>query len=79
MKYFVEEIQTFADGNVVQIPADTALDEDDAQAKYHTCLAAAAKSGLPCHAVTILDSEGRLVERKCYKHTAKTGQEESNG
>ena len=67
MKYFVEEIQTYANGSSAQLSFPD-LEEDDAQEKYHLCLAAAAKSKLPCHAVTILDQEGRLVERKCYKH-----------
>ena len=67
MKYFVEEIQTYANDSSAQLSFPD-LEEDDAQEKYHLCLAAAAKSKLPCHAVTILDQEGRLVERKCYKH-----------
>ena len=66
MKYFVEEIQTYEDGTAAQLSFPD-LEEDEEQEKYHLCLAAAAKSKLPCHAVTILDQEGRLVERKAYK------------
>lgn len=67
MNYFVEEIQTYENGTAAQLSFGP-LEEDDAQEKYHLCLAAAAKSGLPCHSVTILDGESRQVERKCYKH-----------
>ena len=66
IKFFVEELQTYDDGSTAQISFPD-LGEDDAQERYHLWLAAAAKSGLPCHAVTILDQEGRMVERKCYK------------
>lgn len=68
--FFVEEIQTYANGSAAQLSFGP-LNEDDSQEKYHLCLAAAAKSGLPCHSVTILDNEGRMVERKAYKKNVK--------
>lgn len=71
MKYFVEEIQTYTDGPAAQLPFGP-LDEAEAEQKYHTCLAAAAVSGLPCHAVTMLDAEGRLIKREKYSHKEET-------
>ena len=67
MQYFVEEIQTATNGTVSQL-AYGAYDEPQAEQKYHTCLAAAAVSGLPCHAVVMLDAEGRLIKREKYSH-----------
>ena len=65
MKYFVEEIQTYADGNAAQLEFGP-LKERLAEKKYHECLAAAAVSNLPCHAVVLLDAEGRLIKREKY-------------
>ena len=67
MKYFVEEIQTYTDGNAAQLPFGP-LEESAAEEKYHMCLAAAAVSTLPCHAVVMLDTEGRLIKREKYTH-----------
>lgn len=66
MNYFVEELQTYTDGSSAQIPFGP-LEKNDAEEKYHLCLAAAAKSGLPYHAVVMLDQEGRLIKRELYK------------
>ena len=76
MKYFVEELQTYTDGSAAQLPFGP-LEKSDAEEKYHQCLAAAAKSGLPCHAVTMLDAQGRLIKREMYKPEA--GEGENNG
>lgn len=70
MNFFVEEIQTYVDGTSAKLSFGP-FNDDDSQEKYHLCLAAAAKSGLPCHAVTILDAEGHSTERKCYKRTVE--------
>lgn len=67
MMYFVEEIQTYADGSAAQLPFGP-LEESAAEQKYHICLAAAAVSALPCHAVVMLDAEGRLIKREKYTH-----------
>jgi len=75
MKYFVEEIQTFANGTVAHLPSFGPYDEPEAEQKYHTCLAAAAVSELPCHAVAMLDSEARLIKREKYVHR----EEQENG
>lgn len=67
MKYFVEEIQTYEDDTAAQIPFGP-LEKSDAEEKYHICLAAAAVSTIPCHAVVMLDAEGRLIKREKYTH-----------
>ena len=76
MKYFVEELQTYTDGSAAQIPFGP-LEESAAEEKYHICLAAAAVSTIPCHAVVMLDAEGRLIKREMYKPEA--GEGENNG
>ena len=66
MKYIIVEIQTLSDNNVAHLTFQMDS-ESTAEQKYHTCLAAAAVSGLPCHAVTMLDAEGRMIKREMYK------------
>ena len=66
MKYINVEIQTDASGNVTRLVSDS-LEKSAAENDYHTRLSYAALSGLPCHAVTMLDSEGRFVKREEYK------------
>ena len=66
-KYIVIELQTYADGTVGNIVTshDT---RDAAESKFHTVLAAAAISQLPCHAAIILGNDGFVIDNKCYKH-----------
>lgn len=69
-QYYVIEIQTNADGtsgNFVWGFADKA----DAEAKYHTVAAAAAKSAVLVHTVTMLTKEGNLVKNEAYRHPAE--------
>lgn len=63
--YVVIELQTLASGQVANI-VNTYEDERDANSKYHTILAAAAKSGLPAHAAVILTNEGYAQAQQCY-------------
>lgn len=72
MKFLVIELQTNADGTVGNLV--WAYDDlNQAESKYHAVLAAAAISGLPCHACLLLASDGRLLNRGCYEHgTAAT-------
>ena len=72
MNYIVVEIQTLEGGSAAHLSFQFA-NKDTAEQKYHTCLAAAAVSGLPCHAVAMLDSEGRLIKREMYKPTTSEG------
>lgn len=66
MKYIVEEMKTFEDGRVEKEGSEP-LEEMWAERDYHLRLADAAISGLPCDAVTLLDSEGRMIKREKYK------------
>lgn len=65
--YLVVEIQHNADGTASALvwPLDNDL---DAEAKYHSVLAAAAKSALPRHAATMLAGDGSYVQHRCYEH-----------
>jgi len=63
--FLVIEIQTMNDGKIANIV--TAYDnERDANSKYHTILAAAAKSNLPAHAAVIMTNEGYVQAQQCY-------------
>lgn len=71
-KYIVIELQTAADGSVGNIV--TACDDRrDADAKYHTILAAAAKSGLPAHAAVLMTSQGYALRNECYTNGEDAG------
>ena len=63
--YVVIELQTLADGRIAN-NAIAYTDIRDANAKYHTILAAAAKSNLPAHAAVILTNEGYVQAQQCY-------------
>lgn len=67
MDYIVIEIQTFDTGGVT---TQVWRYEDDlsAEAKYHSVLAAAAKSALPRHAAVMLAGDGSYVQHRCYEH-----------
>ena len=69
MTYIIVEIQTYDNGSVGHLTYQLG-DQSSAEEKYHTCLAAAAVSGHPCHAVAMLDSQGRLIKREMYKPQA---------
>ena len=67
MKYIVVELQTDANGNVANIV--TAKDtKNEAESVYHSVLAAAALSDLPCHAATLMTNEGQVLKYQCYKN-----------
>lgn len=66
MKFIVIELQTNADGTVGNL-VWAYDDRNQAESKYHTVLAAAAVSGLPCHAACLLASDGRLLSRECFE------------
>lgn len=66
MKFMNVEIQTDANGNVARLVSDP-LKRSLAEQDYHTRLSYAAVSGLPCHSVSMLDAEGRLIKREEYK------------
>lgn len=65
-KYVVIELQTSTEGTVSTL-ATTYDDYWIAEQAYHTILAAAAASGLPCHAAVILTPTGNILERQSFE------------
>lgn len=65
--YIVIELQTAADGSVGNfVWAYTSREQ--AEAKYHSVLAAAAVSSLPVHSCVILRNDGLQIAAQSYKH-----------
>lgn len=71
MKYLVIEIQTFDTGAISTLTYDYD-DRFAAESKYHAILSSAAISELPTHAVVLMTSDGRLIDRGVYKHQVET-------
>lgn len=76
MKYLVMEIQTNTDGTI-NVPPVTTFDKySDAQTNYYGALAVAVVSNFIEHTVCMLNSEGRLIDKQCFKHvTVETVEE----
>ena len=71
--HLIIEIQTNSDGTVGNIV--TAYDnEAQAVSKYHTVMAAAALSDLPCHAVVHMLSDGGFVNSGVFHHGMEGGE-----
>ena len=66
-KYIVVEIQTSANGAVATIVNDYA-DQKQAEARFHTILAAAAVSNLAKHSAIMFSEEGFPLRHECYSH-----------
>lgn len=64
--YIVIEIQTNLNGTVGNF-VWSYENRSNAEEKYHTVLAAAAKSGLPCHAAVMLRNDGLQLAAQAYK------------
>lgn len=70
MSYIVIELQTNASGAVGNFV--WAYDNENAAfSKYHSVLAAAAVSELPCHACVILRNDGLQIAAQSYTHEAE--------
>lgn len=67
MKYIVIELQTNKAGVVGNLVYDYE-DRNQAEAKYHTVLAAAAVSELKTHAAVMLTSDGGYIAAQAYEH-----------
>ena len=67
MAYVVIELQKNTDGAVANI-VNAYETQAEAESKYHSILAAAAISELPCHSAIIVSEEGFPVAHQCYKH-----------
>ena len=75
MKYLVIELQTQADGTVSNIV--TAYDNrNEAESAYHSILASAAVSALPCHAAMIVTNEAHVIAGSRYTHGVEPTPEE---
>lgn len=64
--YIVIEIQTNPNGTVGNF-VWAYENRSNAEEKYHTVLATAAKSGLPCHAAVMLQNDGLQLAAQAYK------------
>jgi len=62
---YVLEFQTGNTGAVLSAPY---ADPADAEAAYHTILAAAAKSAVPKHGCLIVDDNLNVAKREVYIH-----------
>lgn len=65
--YIVIELQTINDSQVANI-VNAYTEQKVAEQKYHTGLAAAAVSALPCHAAVMMDEKGRMIKSEYYTH-----------
>lgn len=67
MKYLVVEIQKTENGAVGNLVY--AYDSlNAAQSKYHSVLAAAAISKLPCHSAVLMNETGVCISHECFTH-----------
>lgn len=67
--YILQEIQT-ANGITALVPAAAYTDKNQAEAAYHTALAAAAVSAVNVHTVMLYDEHGNVDRREVYEHPA---------
>lgn len=67
MTYIIIEMQT-NNGVTAVVPPVSYANENQAEAAYHTALAAAAVSSVQEHAVSMLKDSGELVKKECYYH-----------
>lgn len=65
--YIVLELQTNADGTVGTL-VNNYTSRNDAEARYHTILAAAAVSSVPVHAAAMMSEEGFPLMNQAYRH-----------
>ena len=66
MNYVIIEMQTTSGSTAIVTPVS--YDNNiSAEAAFLTKCAAARVSGLDAHSVTLLNEEGAVVARKCYK------------
>lgn len=66
-KFIVVEIQTDATGNVSTLTYQYD-NENDAGAKFHSVLAAAAISALPVHSCLMFMEDATPRKWECYRH-----------
>lgn len=66
MNYIIIEAQT-TDGTTSIVPPLVYDDRIEAEAVFFEKLAYARRSGLDAHSVILLDQEGQVIARKCFK------------
>lgn len=66
MNYIIIESQTTNGATAIVTPA-VYSDVVEAEASFLEKCAAARRSGLECHSVVLLDQEGAVKARKCFK------------
>ena len=65
--YIVIELQQINDSQVANI-VTAYTTKDTAERQFHTVLAAAAVSTLPCHSAVMLDECGNMLKHEFYRH-----------
>lgn len=65
--YIVLEIQTNPNGAVGTL-VNAYESRDQAESQFHTVLAAAAVSALPCHAAVLMTEQGLILSNGYYEH-----------
>ena len=66
MNYIIIEAQTSNGTTAIVTPA-VYSDRIEAEAVFLEKCAYARRSGLDAHSVTLLDQEGKVIARKCFK------------
>lgn len=67
--YIVSEIQS--NGATASVITNTYADRNDAENKWHTILAYAAKSNVKVHSATMLTDEGYFIKSEHYTHESE--------
>ncbi len=66
MNYIIIEAQT-SNGATAVVPPVAYSDAVEAEAVFLEKCAYARRSGLPAHTVILMDQEGQVIARKCFK------------
>lgn len=67
-KFIVIEMQKDANGNVAIVTPAMYDNQNEAESKFYTVLAAAAVSNVPKHSVTMLHEDGFVIRNETYIH-----------
>ena len=65
--FVVLELQRSGESSLATL-TDTFVDQDMAEQKYHTILAAAAVSQIGLHSAVMLTEDGRVLKSESYRH-----------
>ena len=75
--YIVTDIKTVADGSAVLINSTQHITRNGAEERYHTALAAAARSSqYPCYSAVMMTNEGFVIASQSYTHELQPEQNE---